>query len=126
MKPAKYLTLPRKKVEEALAKPEIQALIGTEEPPMLKDEEILVNTILDTKKQECQALLTQLEREVEGMRKVGIREYERIEEYEQGYARAVYCKECGGYDECDCEGYNTALDDVINLIKKYRSNHEEK
>lgn len=28
------------------------------------------------------------------------------------------CEECKGYEDCDCDGYNQALVDVLNLLSK--------
>lgn len=49
----------------------------------------------------------ELVREVENKKKIGI---EIIDE-------CFTCKECGGYDECQCEGYNEALQEVIELLE---------
>ena len=47
--------------------------------------------------------------EIEGMEKKG------IETVEHDY---VTCYECGSYEDCDCDGYNQALQDVLPVIER--------
>ena len=42
---------------------------------------------------------------LEGMKRKG------LEQVEHDY---ITCYECGGYDECDCEGFNEALQTIID------------
>ncbi len=40
-----------------------------------------------------------------------------IEEYYDGQDEQYFtCKECGGYDECDCSGYNQAILDIKDIL----------
>lgn len=57
--------------------------------------------------------LDELAETIEGKRKKGLETKERgDDEFE-----STLCEECGGYDECDCSGYNQAIDDFKEIIK---------
>jgi len=52
---------------------------------------------------------TSLEEGIEGMKKKG------IQTVEHDY---ITCYECGSYEDCDCEGYNQALTDILENVVK--------
>jgi len=52
---------------------------------------------------------------IEGMKKKGLEEI-IVKDGDESF-ESVTCKECGGYDECDCGGYNQAITDVLNTLK---------
>lgn len=56
---------------------------------------------------------TELIARLQGMKRPGIQEYTGRdgETYHQ-------CNVCGGYDECDCEGFNEAIEAAIQAIKE--------
>lgn len=47
------------------------------------------------------------------------KEKEGINVYKEGTPDEFYsCLECGGYDECDCEGFNECLEQIKQLLKE--------
>lgn len=52
---------------------------------------------------------------LKAMRREGLMELEDPTDKGQYY---YSCKTCGGYDDCDCSGYNQALDDVLSLLSE--------
>lgn len=65
-------------------------------------------------------LLSKIEEEVKGMKQVGL--VEKMYQEEDGkWSESYSCAKCGGYDDCDCEGFNEAIGEVIKLLSKYKT-----
>jgi hypothetical protein len=70
---------------------------------------------------EREEMVREIVEKLEGLKKEGLREYTDQEVDLDGRPTgkpyvAFSCERCGGYDDCDCSGYNQALEDVISLI----------
>ena len=53
-------------------------------------------------------------KELEGEKKIGI----ETKIADDGEVESMTCKECGGYDECDCEGFNAGIDLAISMCRE--------
>lgn len=51
---------------------------------------------------------------LEAMKKVGLTTRIRGDDDFE----STCCEECGDYDDCDCSGYNQAIDEIIRIIKE--------
>lgn len=96
-------TTPKRTIDDATS---TLKLVTTFQPNQLP------NIVVDTQDFK-QALLSDL-LALLPEKKIGISEY--VDDDGETY---YTCKQCGDYDDCDCSGFNEALDQVQKVLEEY-------